>query len=287
MDSRCVNLSEQFSGLIALLLFTCAPCPAEDTQTEPGSIAGQLKALEVLEAGVLAGYRQENTSPAPGAMAGVDRIREAYELILEKNPESVVARNAYGSFLTAIGRLREAEVQLETVLKLDPRNAEAEGTLGTVYLAMREFPKAAGHFDRAIRLAPDNAFYHFNLANLCLMVRHDLIGVTAESAEGNLRKALEHYERASRLEPLNLSYATAFAEAFYQQPDPDWGAALAAWTRVLNLSPAKDPVYCHLARVSIKAGNHGEARAFLEKVDDPRFRRMKTKLLRLTEQASK
>jgi cytochrome c-type biogenesis protein CcmH/NrfG len=138
--------------------------------------------------------------------------------------------------------------------------------------------EAADQFSRAIGLASGNAAYHFNLANVEFMLRHDLTAAWQMTLPDLLHRALAEFREASRLSPNDLDYARAYAETFYGVPDADWSEAAAAWKHVLVLSSQGDFAYLQLARVSLKRGDAIEARRFLDKIVDTRHDQLKRKL---------
>jgi hypothetical protein len=99
--------------------------------------------------------------------------------------------------------------------------------------------ESAAQFSRAIELASGNAAYHFNLANVEFMLRHDLQAAWKVTLTEVLRRALVEFRTASDLSPYDVEYARAYAETFYGMPDPDWAQAALAWKRVLALSPGE------------------------------------------------
>jgi len=110
------------------------------------------------------------------------------------------------------------------------------------------------------------------------LFRHDLHDGAHPDSDSLLDESLKHFAEASRLEPLNASYARAFAETFYAVPKPDWSEALNAWRQLYEISPQKDCALLNLARVHMKLGNKPEARSSLAEVQDPKYDRMKARL---------
>lgn len=177
------------------------------------------------------------------------------------------------------GEWRSALVHWQAAQELAPNDARIANSLGGAYLRMGEASKSALQFRRAIRLEMDNAAYHFNLANVEFMLRHDLTKAWKMETPKVLHHALREFREASRLSPANLEYARAYAETFYGMTDPDWGEAEAAWQHVLELSPqGKEFIYLQLARVNLKRGDGARAREFLGQVADQQHGSLKRKL---------
>jgi cytochrome c-type biogenesis protein CcmH/NrfG len=93
-----------------------------------------------------------------------------------------------------------------------------------------------------------------------------------------LQRALFEFREASRLAPMNLEYARAYAETFYGMPNPDWEEAEIAWQHYLELSTDRNFAYLQLARVSLHRHNNAEALSFLDKVSDSAYSEVKEKL---------
>jgi len=141
-----------------------------------------------------------------------------------------------------------------------------------------EIKQAAACFTRASDSAPANASYHFDLANVVFLFRHDLLDATAPDESKLIQRALSHFAEAARLEPLNVEYAKAYGDIFYYLQPPDWTSALAAWNHYLEITPHKDFAYINLARVHLSLGQKAEARADLSQVKGPEFDPLKTRL---------
>ena len=206
------------------------------------------------------------------------RAQLVHEKFLQEHPSSIPAHLAYAEFLSDNGNLRAAMVHWRTAQQLEPGNAATANSLGGAYLRMGRAAEAADQFSRAIRLGGENAAYHFNLANVEFMLRHDLTAAWQIPMPDLLRHALAEFREASRLSPNDLEYARAYAETFYGVPDADWSEAAAAWKHVLSLSEQGDFAYLQLARVSLKRGDATEARRFLDKIIDTRHDALKRKL---------
>ncbi|MBA3650004.1 MAG: tetratricopeptide repeat protein [Chthoniobacterales bacterium] len=210
--------------------------------------------------------------------ASEQREQLRHEKFLQEHPNSAAAHISYADFLSEHNNLRAAIAHWRTAQQLDPDNAAIANALGGAYLRMGKAAASAAEFARASGLDRNNAAYHFNLANVEFMLRHDLTAAWKMEMPGVLRRALKEFREASRLSPNDMEYARAYAETFYGIPDANWAEAEAAWKHVLSLSPQSDFVYLHLARVSLKRGDAEGARQFLNKIVDVRHDGLKRKL---------
>jgi tetratricopeptide (TPR) repeat protein len=215
-----------------------------------------------------------------------DREQGLREKFLQERAESAAAHSSYAEFLAEQGNLHAAAAHWRTAQQLAPGNAAIANSLGGTYLRMGRAAESAAQFARAIGLESGNAAYHFNLANVEFMLRHDLGAAWQMEMPDLLRLALAEYREASRLSPNDTEYARAYAETFYGMPDADWSGAEAAWKHVLSLSPQSDFVYLQLARVSLKRGHAKSARQFLDKIVDARHHGLKRKLEAQADQLS-
>ncbi len=212
----------------------------------------------------------------PGAGAQQEQI--GHEKFLQEHPGSAAAHSSYAEFLSEHGNLRAAVAHWQTAQQLAPSDAAIANSLGGAYLRMGKAAASAAGFAHAIDLDRDNAAYHFNLANVEFMLRHDLTAAWKMEVPAVLRLSLAEFREASRLSPNDAEYARAYAETFYGVPDANWLEAEAAWKHVLSLSPEADFAYLQLARVSLKRGDAEAARQFLNKVVNARHDGLKRKL---------
>jgi tetratricopeptide (TPR) repeat protein len=206
------------------------------------------------------------------------RVEQIYYQLVRDNPWSVPAQNALAGFLSKNGKMEAAVLHWRTAQLLEPKNGEAANSLGGAYLRMGRFREAAEQFLRAVRSDRNNPDYHFDLGNVEFVLRRDLMAAWKIDSAELLRRALFHFREASRLAPMDLEYARAYAETFYGMPDPDWEQAHLAWQHYLELSVDRNFGYLQLARVSLKRHKKAEALSFLDKISDPSYSQVKEKL---------
>jgi tetratricopeptide (TPR) repeat protein len=252
------------SLVVAIALRAFAQAPSAST------VADELHAAKLMEAALFARQRGGDAE---------QKLAKIYEDLDAKHPRSADVKNARAEFLWSIGERQHATDEWEAACRLEPANATVLGHLGDCQLATGDVKKSAAFYTRAVTAEPGNAAHHFALANVIFMFRHELHDATAPDEAAVLDRALSHFAQASRIEPLNLEYARAFAETYYNLPKPDWNAALAAWQHVLDISREKDFALMNMTRVHMHLGQKTEARDCLAKVHGPAFERMKTRLL--------
>src|SRR5947207_8677119 len=194
------------------------------------------------------------------------RVEQIYYQLVRDNPQSVRAQNATAAFLSKNGKAEAAIEHWRTAQRLQPGNGEAANSLGGAYLRMGRVREAAEQFLLAVRSESDNPDYHFDLANVEFVLRHDLTAAWKIDSAELLQRALFQFREASRLAPTSLEYARAYAETFYGMPNPDWEQAQFAWQHYLELSTNRNRTfpYLQLARVSLKRHKKAEALSFLD-----------------------
>jgi tetratricopeptide (TPR) repeat protein len=198
------------------------------------------------------------------------RVEQMYYQLVRDNPQSVPAQNALAAFLWENGSAEAGIEHWRTAQRLDPENGEAANSLGGVYLRMGQAREAAEQFLLAVRSDNNNPDYHFNLGNVEFVLRHDLTAAWKIDSAELLQRALFQFREASRLAPMDLEYARAYAETFYGMPNPDWKEAQVAWQHYLELSTDRNRnfAYLQLARVSVRQRKKAQALSFLDKISD-------------------
>jgi Tfp pilus assembly protein PilF len=211
------------------------------------------------------------------------RVEQIYYQLIRDNPQSVPAQNALAAFLWKNGKPEAAVEHWRIAQGLEPANPETANSLGGAYLRMGLVREAAEQFLLAVRSESDNPDYHFDLGNVEFIFRNDLTAAWKIDSAELLRRALFEFREASRLAPMDLEYARAYAETFYGMPNPDWKAAQVAWQHFLELSTNRNFAYLQLARVSVKQHKKAEALSFLDKISDSSYSEVKEKVRRQAE----
>ncbi len=227
------------------------------------------------------------TGQKPDAAAETERrLAILYRQLSAKYPDRAAVRKAAGDHFWLTGDTVTAVKEWQAAQALDPADAETDSALGSARLRDGRTREAREEFQRAVDARPGVARYHFELASVLYLFRHELVGSPALPDEAAvLREALTQFRRASELAADNAEFARAYAETFYGLPNPDWAEGLAAWlhVRALNAS-APDFANGHLARVSLHLGKPDQAQAYLDLIRDPLFASMKATLSRQAEQ---
>ncbi len=262
---------------VALWPLTGTPAPAE-----PPAWQRELDAVRLAEA--TAALATAN-KPA-GAEDAERRLAQLYRQLSAKYPDQAAVRKAAGDYFWKTGDTVTAVSEWQAAQALAPGDADTASALGSAWLRAGQIGAARTQFQRAVDARPDVARYHFDLANVLYLFRHQIAAASTPPDEAAvLRDAMGHFRRASELAADNLDFARAYAETFYGLPQPDWTEALAAWEHVRDLSAAgPDYADSHLARVSLKLGEPERAEGYLAAIHDPTFAPMKEVLHRRAEQ---
>ncbi len=264
---RSLRYCLQFLAFVTALNLACPTSWAEPA--EPPAWKRELDAVRLAEAtaALLA------TSKPADATERDRRLEELYRQLVAQYPDQPTVRKAAGDHFWRSGDAATAVAEWQAAQALDPSDAETASALGSARLRDGQTREAREQFQRAVDARPGNARYHFDLANVLFLFRHDLAGSPPLPDEPTvLREALAQFRRASELAPEDGGIARAYAETFYGVPQPDWAEALAAWKHVLTLTAdAPDFANGHLARVSLRLGLPEQAETYLDLIHDPAF----------------
>jgi tetratricopeptide (TPR) repeat protein len=212
----------------------------------------------------------------------VQMLTHDYELLLRNNPSYAAAYAAYGYLLGKIGMRKEATSMLLKANLLDPDMALVKNQLGNALAEEGRPLQAAPYFIAAIKLEPNEPLYHYQLGTVLAEAREEFLK-TGEWTRATLDAAMHHaFQRAAELAPERFEFAYRYAESFYDLENPDWEAALKAWSALEDKAQTpieRQTMRLHAANICIKSGRLDHARALLETVDDPKLKVQKDRLL--------
>lgn len=100
------------------------------------------------------------------ALAGdLPRAKNNFEMVLERQPDSVAAHAALGKVLLAQGNMAEAATHLERAVQLAPERLETRLALAQLYLAQGKPEMAAAEYERVLKVNPahPDALYFLGL----------------------------------------------------------------------------------------------------------------------------
>jgi tetratricopeptide (TPR) repeat protein len=99
--------------------------------------------------------------------APIEQAIEAYQKVLEFNPEAAGALVNLGTIYYRQRKLVEAETYYRQAVEADPDYPLAQFNLGNLYDEQGRLDDAFLYYRRALELSPNYADAHFNLALLC------------------------------------------------------------------------------------------------------------------------
>jgi tetratricopeptide (TPR) repeat protein len=210
----------------------------------------------------------------------LDGVKKDYLDFIERHPDYVRARLAFGSFLNQAGDAKGALTQWERASQLAPDNPAVWNNLGNYY-EDSNVKKAFEYYSKAIALDPTQPLYYHNLAVCVYMFRTDAAEYWKISEPEVYDKALALYRRAMKLDPDNFILATDYAECFYGIRPQRLQEGLEAWTDCLKIAHdevEREGVHIHLARFQLALNHFDEARHDLEAVTNKMYATLKSKV---------
>ncbi len=144
-----------------------------------------------------------------------------YRTAIRLNPSYATACHWYARYLTKVGRLDEAVLQIKRALELDPLSLIVGAVVGEILFFARRYDEALVEFQKTLDVDPPFAFGHLGVGLVSLFQ-----GRYAEAIDA-LRKAVEHSQGSPpNVVHLGIAYALGgmrnealeIAEALEDQP---------------------------------------------------------------------
>jgi type IV pilus assembly protein PilF len=153
------------------------------------------------------------------------------------------------------GQLDVALTKARQALAADAGSGEANNVMALVYQRLGEPERADQHFQRALRAQPGNAYF-LNAYGSFLCGR------------GRFEEAQGHFDRAAD-NPLNRSPEVALTNAgiCVYRHEEDAAKAEAYFRRALERNPKFAPALLWMIRMSLMAGEHLSARAYVQRYE--------------------
>jgi tetratricopeptide (TPR) repeat protein len=190
------------------------------------------------------------------------------ELDVRLEPQAAAPHNVLATRYLQVGRVADAQAQLEEALRLDPRHAEARSNLGIVRQAQGYLIEGMTHLRTAAQLKPKDDSVRFNLGGGLLAVGEPdaairefraAIALNPENADAHFNlgvilgprnqseDAIRHLQRAVEINPLNADAHHNLAVAYGLQRRIDEG--IAAAQAAVRLKPESAPARAQLQRL--------------------------------------
>ncbi|MDI9432870.1 MAG: tetratricopeptide repeat protein [Planctomycetota bacterium] len=207
----------------------------------------------------------------------------AYEEIMAKDPENVVAKTGRAEVLKALNRLPEALAAYEEVMTKHPENVFAKNGRAEVLKALNRLPEALAAYEEVMTKHPENVVAKNGRAEVLkalnrlpealaayeeIMTKHpeDVVAKNGRAevlkALNRLPEALAAYEEIMTKHPENVVAKTGTAGVL---------AAMDRWKEALALLPHADPVTeedwiaCHIrGMILLRRGEREEAAKIFE-----------------------
>ena len=278
-----------FAPIVVSLLLGCArPLRAADSESMADRslrrIVDRQKAL-LAEA-----LKQGDKLDEATLRAQVQALTHEYELLLRDNPKFAAGYAAYGYLLGKVDMRKEAAAMLLKANQFDPDIPLVKNQLGNFMAEEGKPLQAAPYYIAAIKLAPNEPLYHYQLGTLLSEARDEFLK-SGEWARETLDAAMFNaFKRAAELSPDRIEFAYRHAESFYDLEQPDWNAALKAWSALEEKATTaieRQTMRLHAANICVKLGKRDHAQALLKMVDEEKLQGQKQKILRELEAADK
>ncbi len=201
---------------------------------------------------------------------GVENLRSALQLFRDATKHDPAFANAYAGESIALGLLwsnhgegdaaapyAQAEAAARRAITLDPASSDANAAMGRT-LMLREtaegvkLPEARRYLEQAVALDPSNATAVYWLARF-------------EGRAGNADRALELYDRALELDPLEFIAGSARAELLSSLGRGD--EALAEFERLSRVYPDNNTLLRNYAGTAMTWGQFERALALSDLTD--------------------
>ncbi len=195
-----------------------------------------------------------------------DLALNAYQQVLQCQPNHVDALINLGSLWRRLGKNAEAIASYQTALQINPERPEVWFNLGNVLQAQQESEPAIAAYQQALQLQPHLTAAHVNLGKLwqkagnfdqAYKAYQQAIAQSPELAIaqmnlGNVCKSLGLYAEAIAHHRCSVALQPQSAEAHYNlanalQADQQSEAAIAAYQQSIQLKPNFAPAHLNLA----------------------------------------
>jgi tetratricopeptide (TPR) repeat protein len=168
---------------------------------------------------------------------------------LEFSPTNLSLLSNLGIALNQAGQPQQAKTVLLKAIAIDAHYLPAQVAISVTCLALGQKDEAMYHADRAIALGPNNAFPHVTKANVLLALERDL-------------DALAELEAAARCDPANAQLPMEMGDICLRNLDRP-AEALDHYHRASQLDPTFFPAQIRLADLNLRLGNTNEAQSAL------------------------
>jgi tetratricopeptide (TPR) repeat protein len=187
---------------------------------------------------------------------------------IARNPDSWMAHDNLGIYLSESGRFEEADHQYRAAIALRPNDQMAYYDLGLESAMQGNLDQAAENFVKSLEIFPGYALAHYQLGNI--LTRQDNLDeaiheytlalqadprltlahfnlANALARKGRLDDAIPHYAECSRLDPKFIAAPFSLGNILAGQGKLD--EASAVYGRILDTQPDYAPAHVALGRI--------------------------------------
>ena len=212
--------------------------------------AGQLDAAEkaflaVLEQGGKQAFVYNNLGIVYRGRGDDERALAQFREAIRLNAKYAAPRVLMGSSLMALGRVKEAAVELEAAVKIDPREPSARLELARAYARAGNLAGAVEQFRQLRQQAPGDPEYAYQLGRAYMKLSAWCIAEINRVAPGS-----------ARVEQMLAENRVAQGRT---------GEAIRAYLKAAAADPRLAGIHLALAQIYVKEGKPEEARAEIER----------------------
>jgi tetratricopeptide (TPR) repeat protein len=163
---------------------------------------------------------------------------EVYRRAVKANPDNPAFADKLADLLIRLGRLPEAQVELEGVAEATPQNPRAWMKLGAVYYEQKMWDKAIESFRRVVALEPSNLRARYFLA-------------TTYMDAGRDAEAKAELERILRADPRSIDARVQLGFLYGRAKRYD--EAISTLREAVNMEPKRPELFLYLGTAYYRA----------------------------------
>jgi len=174
---------------------------------------------------------------------------------IQLDANNALAHAYYAEILVDQQRWAQAGDEARQALTLDPNSMDAYRVYGYYLEATSNYEEAIQAYQSALKINPNLAFLYMQIG-----VNYRTLAVKAETLEEQERDfdlAIQYFQRASGINPLDIGPYLSIARTYVQMGQ--YGAASQYLEEALKIDPANARVHGELGKVYFKALNYESA----------------------------
>jgi len=213
-------------------------------------LSDSIRSVRIEAARLLAGSALELPAPQQVILNSAVLERIESEMVSAERPESHLN---LGLLYTRMGRMKDAEYELQTALRLGPKHVPAMVNLADLYRVQQRETEAQQLLEKALLVAPEAAEPIHALGLLKVRL-------------GRQREALELFAKAAALQPATTRYAYVYGVALHSYGQAE--KAIAVLKNAYERHPADRDVLAALITFQRDKGDIRSAAAYADRLVD-------------------